>query len=305
MTKKLIFTKGFVYRKNIVFFRAVLTKLEEQGQNHAFMFRWKDGKWNQWSVNRRIVAHSVYDGEFGGVVVLLSNDGYVQIGDQQGFHWEKIDETDDSPNNLRSLNCLTVINNFTIVAGMQRMVYRKSHNKKKWERFDQGVRVKMHSKEIAGFSAISGISNTDLYAAGLTGQVWHYNGKRWCQLDVGTNLGLHDIEVVSPKEIYICGNAGIVLKSNGEHWKIIENEATNFNFYSIARLNNRIFLSTDQGEIYEIKNEEVVPLDIEIGKNLTTYSLHANDGIMISVGSDHILIFDGTSWIDIGRPDAD
>lgn len=304
MDKELIFTKGFVYRRNIVYIRAVMTDLEMQERDHAFMFRWKEGKWAQWSVNRRIVAHGAFDIGSGRFIILVSNDGFVQIGDYQGFRWETIDETRDSPNNLRSLKCLTVIKDFIYVAGMQRMVYRKPPNAVNWERFDQGVRIQKSSKEIAGFSAISGTSNDDLYGVGLTGQVWHYNGKQWRQLDVGTNLGLHDIEVVSPKKIYICGNSGIVLKGHGGQWETVTNTITDFDFYSIVRLKDRIFLSTNQGELFEIKNEEIAPVDIGIDKNLTTYSLHANDGVMVSVGSDHILMFDGTSWIDLGRPDA-
>ena len=304
MKERLIFTKGFVYQRNLFFVQAVLKSLEEQNQDHAFMFRWKDGNWSQWNVKHRIVDFTVFENNSDSAIVLLSNDGQLQTGSKKGFSWERIDESEDSPNHLRGMTCLTCIDDSLFAAGMQRMVYQKNLKTSEWERIDSGVRVGKDSTEISGFSAISGISENSVYAAGLTGQLWHYNGSTWSQLNSGTTLGLHDIEIINNDEIYICGNSGVVLRGNRTEWEIVRNNATKSDFYSLARLGNRLFLSTDSGRLYEIKNGEIIPVKIELDSEVTTYSLQSNDGVMLSVGSDHIVVFDGRDWTNIVRPDA-
>jgi len=299
MEKKILFKTGFVYNKSTCYISAVIDELERKDVRHTAILRWMNGKWDEWMIKKRVVSHGVYDLPDGRTVVSAAIEGVVQVADKNGFRWEVVDSTEEGPNDLRRIRGMRRIGNGIYVIGMSRMVYRRPIDEAIWRSCDEGVRVSRSSKEVAGFSSIGGESEKDIYAVGMRGEIWRFDGETWGKSDSGTNIGLYDIQVENKEKVYVCGDGGILLEGSRSRWRRIHNDATTDCFWSMAFLNQQLFLATDQGSIFTVKNDEVVPVSLSIGHDISTYSLHSADNVLLSVGSRDIVIFDGKKWQEL------
>jgi hypothetical protein len=302
MNNSLGFTHGFVHRNNLIYVVGVLDDLDEQDVYHAIMLRWQDGKWDHWPIRNRIVSISAYDSPVGPTVMALGIDGKIHVSDNSGQHWETVDTSKEGPSRLRHLSSMRIIGNYVYVAGMQRQVYRRQKPSGTWRRFDEGVLVPRKSLEIEGFNSIDGLREDDIYAVGLHGQIWHYDGARWTEEESPTNVKLECVRCVSPDLVFVCGGNGIVIKGRTNRWETVNHEITKETFWGAAYLGDTLYLSTSQGTLFQLRENEMAPVDMKLGKDVSTFSLHGNDGIVLSIGNHDLCLFDGAQWKQLGYP---
>ncbi len=302
MSGSISFGKGFVYRKSTIYVDAALDDLDENDEYHTVMLRWSQGKWGHWTVQNRIISHIVFDGPMGRTVMAMGIDGRIQVGDRSGFRWETVDIGDEAPSNLRHLTTMRIIGRYIYVAGMARQVYRKAISGGRWERADQGALVPRKSLEIAGFKAIDGLHDKDIYAVGFYGEVWHFDGSMWHRLDSPTNVKLVCVRCLSPDLVLVGGDNGIVIRGNKDKWEIVNNEVTNQTIWGIGYFMETLYLSTNQGALFKLEDDKIVPVDMGFDRQVSTGFLHANDGVLLSVGVHDLVLFDGKSWTEIPHP---
>ncbi len=302
MNESITFGKGFIYRKNLLYIDAALDELDEKDVYHAVMLRWSNGQWSHWIIRNRIASHCAFDCPGGRTIMAMGIDGRIQVGDSLGFHWETVGSGDEAPSVLRHLTTMRIIGKHIYVAGMARQVYRRPIFEGRWEKVDRGALVPRKSLEIAGFKAIDGLHEEDIYAVGFYGQIWHYEGVMWNQLDSPTNVKLECVRCIAQDLIFISGGKGIVIKGNKNKWEIIHNEATRNTFWGMEYFMKTLYLSTEQGALFKLEHDEIVPVDMNLGKKVSTYSLHVNDGVLLSVGIADIVLFDGKKWKEIQHP---
>ena len=302
MPKELLLGKGFVLTKDTIYVTAAMPELEDEDVYHAIMFKWSGGKWAHWKINDRIVRHLAIPGPQGPTMFTASVTGRVQVGDKSGFRWEMVDRSESGPSALRMITTMSRIGDSLYVAGMARQVYRRPLGGGPWQRADNGVLVPRDSTEIAGFKSIHGLSEDDLYAAGFNGQIWHRDHGNWMQVDSPTNVKLESVLCVSEGCVFIAGGGGLVLKGSRDSWEPLINEATGETFWCIEKFGDELMLATNQGALFRIENDEVVPLEIALDRPVTTNWLHANDDVLLSVGTRDVLMFDGSAWTEIPSP---
>src|SRR5947207_280090 len=82
---------------------------------------------------------------------------------------------------------------------------------------DRGVVGSVDAVDIS-LESMDGRSHQDIYAVGLGGEIWHFDGRHWDQIDSPTNEHLFEVSCVSPDLTYAVGNGGVVVRGNGTHW---------------------------------------------------------------------------------------
>lgn len=296
------FTKGFVYRKDWFYIVAVTADLDEKDIYHAVILRWKSGQWANWTIANRIISFCAFDGLAGVATLAMGIDGRIQVGDSAGFRWEMVDTGEEGPSNLRHLTAMRVVGRHVYVAGMARQVYCRPLLGGLWRRADAGALVSKKSLDIEGFKAIDGLNEEDLYAVGFHGQIWHCDGSRWNRLDSPTNTLMVCVQCVTPDLVFLSGSNGTVLKGNKNKWEVIHNGATREDFWGMEYFQGTLYLSTNQGALFKLEQDEIVPVDLSLGKDVSTNWLHANDGVLLSVGAHDLAMFDGTNWTEIAHP---
>lgn len=68
--------------------------------------------------------------------------------------------------------------------------------------------------------AMWGTNTNNIYAVG--GEIFHFNGMFWKTVDVGSTEQMYDIWGTAENNLYVVGRNGTFLQYNGEHWIKIE-----------------------------------------------------------------------------------
>jgi hypothetical protein len=149
---------------------------------------------------------------------------------------------------------------------------------------------------------IDGTGPEDMYAVGWKGTIYYYDGKRWEKLDSPTNRHLSNVRCVSRDEVYVCGNGGSIFRGHKHSWEFIGDPEFTDNFWGMAVFENQLFLAHNLG-LMKHDGNELIPIDIDIGKTLSCHRLHGTDGVLWSFGEKELLRYDGNSWTEVICPE--
>jgi hypothetical protein len=230
-------------------------------------------------------------------MVSISEDGLVRIlGSQDNFE-EQIGRGEDHPEKRGPLREVRTIGGYAYACGMDRQVYRRAAAQS-WVCIDQDMRRAEAAMDVFGFESIHGFGESDIYAVGWHGEVWHFDGGRWRRIEAPTNLILTRVFCAEDGEVYICGQRGILLKGRGARWEVIEQQETQEDLWDLQWFNGKLYLSTTR-MLYTLEGDRLER--VETGDEIagSCYHLDAADGILWSIGAKDILQFDGEEWTRI------
>lgn len=298
---RLYFGKGVLATSSRAYVYGSLASDEEAGSEVSVVLCWDRGAWRYWFVDARVCAIAVRRVQAEDEISALAIDGRVHVTIGSREHWDHLDTGDYGPNALRHATNLVLVGDTLFSVGMGRLVY-SNHGGRKWVREDEGMRVPAMSTEIAGLKHMDGASVAELFAVGFGGEIWHRGTGAWHRLDSPTNVKLEAIKAVGPNDVYVAGAAGTVYQGGTSGWKRIANDVTGDTFWSIESLRNKLYLATDTGWICTIEHDRVVPVDTGLHTGLSTRSLSAVDGYLLSVGLHDVALFDGASWARVPTP---
>lgn len=300
---ELTYTGVHIHKHDHVIVPTIIDEYAEDRRTHALVYHWIKEEWLQQLIEDSICGVSSLN-EPRTKVFNVGVNGKVVVAEIPGKSIEYVDKTDRGPNYSEMLRCVRAIDQYLYTAGMARQVYRRE-GPNNWVQWDNGVYVPRGQREQAvGFLDISGFSDGTLYAAGYKGEIWYFDSKskKWIQEDSPTNLALTCITCTQNGDVYIAGLAGTIIKGSHNDWKVIDQEITKDDFWGITVFNDCIYFA-NYGGVYMLSGTALIPVSFGLGKSVTTAYIHANDGVMWSVGQkDLILTTDGITWIEIEKP---
>jgi hypothetical protein len=213
---------------------------------------------------------------------------------------EQIPDAGTGPNRYGYVNKIALIEGELYVCGYARQVYRRESAQ--WVHIDQGMIGAVDAIGI-GFESMDGRSHQDIYAVGLGGEIWHFDGRHWDQIDSPTNLHLADVSCVNGSLTYAVGNGGVVVRGSGTHWEVLQNPQFKEDLWGVVAFNGQVYMA-GFGGIARIDGNDIVPVDTGLGKVIPGYRLRTGPpGVLWSIGNDNLLRFDGKKWEEIVCPD--
>lgn len=300
---ELTYTGVRVVRHNHVHVKAVIDELAEERIDHAVLLRYTQSNWETRTVESAICGMWP-TGENARSLLNVGVDGTVFEFMFPGKRTTQIDASSDGPSHLTPLRVVEGIGDHIYAAGMARQVYRQDRLGR-WTRADQGTFVPRYQRtEPCGFLAIGGAREKEIYAAGLKGEIWAYDGSTWTQEDSPTNLALSCIAVMPSGEVCIAGLVGTIVHGRKGGWTIIQHDVTRCDFWGCRTFGGRVYLAGSDG-IYVIsdKLDTIEPIDLALRDGFTTAYLDAHDGTLWSVGHKDIArSSDGIEWTEVIRP---
>jgi hypothetical protein len=290
----LLFSRVWVGRRDLAW---VLAQDDPPKGNRSRFLRYKAGAW----------GHRYFG--WGGValsatltpsmdLIVVGADGPVLHGMPAGFSDEQIDPSASGPEFNGQIRDARFIGPKVVAVGMSRQVYRREQ-KGQWAHIDQGVLAK--PRDMVGFNSVDGFAPNDIYAVGLKGEIWHYDGKNWRQEESPTNVALHRVRCVSGKKgaVYACGAGGMLLRGSPDGFQVIAQGSATDNFYGLEWFEGKLYVA-GLTALYVLEDDALQPVDVGLGEGVTFGDLHANDGVMWSVGARHILTTeDGGKWTQL------
>lgn len=300
-TDGLSYVTGFVQNKGYLFALMRYDELEEAGHGDTDIARWDraNKRWASFSLEWAATHLHVASTPTPFAAYATGPEGRVVIKTASKADEELIFPGADGPEGLGDIRDLRLIGETLYATGMNRQVYRRKPTGG-WVRADTGVVITKPSlKTVHGFNSIDGRSEKDIYAAGFGGEMWRFDGKRWRQIESPTNLMLDRVRAVAKDRVYICGKEGVLLRGHLDAWEVVDHGGTDDELWDVEIFEDAIYLATDDAVFRLNDDDELEP--VKLGKkNVTCGALHANDGVLMSVGRSHVLYTeDGRKWHEI------
>ena len=228
------------------------------------------------------------------LVVARNSDGQVNVfGGGKDFPDEYIHK-DGWPMTWR-IKC---INGYAYSVGGQRKIYKRS-DIGKWEKFAD--LPKSEQVETVGFNDMDAFSESDMYAVGGHGDVWHYDGKQWDQIGFPSNVQLGTVTCAGDGNVYISGEGGSLWVGKSSTWKSIYTGGSSILWNDVLWFENKLWLSSDyQFRIWNGKELEPVT---HKGKDVPMIGhMDAYDGLLAIASSEYVMTYDGVAWKTVVAP---
>ena len=292
------YTGVHIYRSNHVYLSGVSDELAEANVDHSVVLRHLDGAWAQKPTAEALCGMCASERAGAHTLLNLGTDGTVVEFLFPGDRSEEIDPSDEGPSDLVNMRALRRIGGYVFAAGMARHVYRRDAENQ-WTRIDNGVFVpRAQRTQPVGFNALCGFAHDDIYAAGMLGEIWSYNGSSWSQEPSPTNVALNAMTQLGSDQVCIVGLVGVVICGKRGHWRAIQHSATERDLWGATTFRERVYVSGDDGVfLLDPSAGSLEKIDLGLGDDFTTAYLDANDGVMWSVGPKHLArTYDGVKW---------
>jgi hypothetical protein len=217
------------------------------------------------------------------------------MGGGQEFRDEFIDK-----GNWPMTERIKCIGGYAYSVGDRRKIYKRT-DIGKWEPF--GHMPKSEERNIAsvGFNDMDAFSETDMYAVGGSGDVWHFDGSAWRQMGFPTNVELATVTCAQDGNVYVSGEGGSLWAGRESTWKRIYKGSSSILWNDVLWFEGRLWLASDyQFRIWDGK--ALQPVEHQ-GKPVPIYGhMDARDGLLVVASPHHVMGFDGRHWQTIVAP---
>lgn len=294
------FVSGFVQDRNTLRVIAQADELSNAGRPNSTLMKWvrHDQKWYDFHINWFVTRMWVLQQPELQVFAAGPN-GRVNIGTLQGDYQEEIDPSENGPRLHGDIRDLRFIGDHIYAAGMGRQIYRRE-SRNQWIHKDIGILQPISTTDVKGFNSIDGLNEDDILAVGFGGEIWHLLKGKWHKIESPTNVILNKVRVIRKDTAFACGQKGTLLRGIGGKWGVLDHRSTEDQIWDMEWFDNTLFLATDESLFRLMPDDTLDQVDMKLGEEVTCGFLHANDGVLLSVGRKHICwTKDGIKWIPI------
>lgn len=181
------------------------------------------------------------------------------------------------------------IDGFTYVASGRRGLAKRVGTNQ-WESFCPKLSIKPKSvsheynlTKTWGFDDVDGFSGDDIYAAGGSGDVWHWNGNDWIQINIGTNVLIESVCCADDGNVYIGVQSGGIVRGRDDTWKQIVFGELNLPFKDLIWYEDRLYGTNDYG-LWYLDENHMLPVDLQQDIKVCVGNLATADGVMLLAG---------------------
>lgn len=142
---------------------------------------------------------------------------------------------------------------------------------------------------------IHGFDSDELYAVGLQGALWRYDGSRWEEIASPTNRMLTTVRCLPDGTVWVAGEKGGLLRGRGDEWELVDIDVPKLDILDVNYYQDILYLASE-GRIYALAGDQLAPVDFGEDKPDTCGILKVEAGCLWSCGTEDILRFDGNKW---------
>jgi len=231
-----------------------------------------------------------------GLVTASNSDGDVcVVGGGREPVIEKIDV-----GNVPMTQRIKCINDYAYSVGGGRAIYKRV-NIDHWVKLDNGF-PQEEATRYQGFEDMDGFSETDMYAVGGHGDIWHYDGTTWMQEGFPSNMQLNTVTCAGDGYVYVTGQGGIMWRGRNSTWERLCDGEYTIPWNDVLWFENKLWLVSDY--MLRIWNgKELVPITDAQGRELP-FSGHmdAYDGLLVIADSDTVMAYQNGKWRTLVAP---
>ena len=189
------------------------------------------------------------------------------------------------------------IENDMFCCGVQDMVFRVHGQTAR--RIDQGIFQPLSDQVDRALESINGFGVSDVYAAGHSGKIWHWDGNTWRAEPSMTNLDLFAIRCTSAGTVLATGGACTVLRkeTTGAWSDLSSQQFPTSSIRGIAEFGGEIYLAAGD-KLLTIRKDIVEEIVVRELSDIPGrfYAISSDGDRLWTAGDNALLCFDGTSW---------
>lgn len=230
-----------------------------------------------------------------GLLVARNNDGQVSVlGGGRKFPDEFI-----NPGKVPMTFRVKTIDGLAYSIGGGRSIYKRI-DLDNWVKIDAGF-PKVDASSAQGFDDMDAFSPDDMYAVGGHGDVWHFNGNTWKQMDFPSSVRLATVTCAGDGNVYISGEGGRLWVGRESTWTSIYKGGSSILWNDVAWFGGQLWLSSDYQ--FCIWNGKELVRVTHKGKSVAAGGhMDVRDGLLGIASPTHCWTFDGSEWRTIVAP---
>ncbi|WP_220815173.1 hypothetical protein [Pseudomonas paralcaligenes] len=196
------------------------------------------------------------------------------------FHLSKQNGADG--NFLRGhLSKLKALDGYLYACGGGRAIGKRL-DKGQWQSLSQFIPDGYDEGNHTSFDDFDGWNESDIYAVGGLGDVWHFNGQLWRQIPFPSNYPLSAVCCGGDGSVYIAAHNGIFM-GRDNHWKNIGSIGTDLPIKDMVWYEDKVWCTNDYG-LWTISNGRVARADVPDEVSACSGNLSVGDGVLLVAG---------------------
>jgi len=236
----------------------------------------------------------------GVLLASMDRDGDTYpVGGGLDGPFEKID-----PGRWPGLQRLKCIAGQTYAVALARRLYRRTAVGR-WEPVG-GIPMSTDEAALkaAGFRDLDAFSESDMYAVGGHGDVWHFDGGHWRQMGFPTNEQLATVTCAGDGNVYVTSEGGSLWVGQHSTWRLLEQRGSSVLWNDVRWFDGRLWLASD----YQLRvwdGREIVAPEHDGKPVLASGHMDAHDGLLAIADLWTVSTFDGQAWRKVVAPYRD
>ena len=149
-----------------------------------------------------------------------------------------------------------------------------------------------------GFRDIDGFNESDIYAVGGEGDVWHFNGTSWRQLAFPSKLELTNVCCGGDGHVYISDRWGETYQGRAGAWQKVSDSCSSSRFQDVVWYQGELWASSQRG-VWCLKETGFETPDLPDFALSSTGAMSAAHGMLLLAGWYQASLFDGREWTSL------
>ena len=297
---KVRFLGGASPRRNLFGVLAYPEALDGTDMEFTRFYMVKDGKWVHREFESDVVSVCYFSVGNDRGWWLLGKRGDVTSITASGHSTDSIPTAGTGPGKLGYVKKIRVIGDAMYAAGYRRQVYRRTEGQSQWTPISGPIHA---DRKRVGFvfNDIDGTSEQDIYAVGNRGEIFHFDGTSWIQIESPTNVHLESVACFD-KHAVVAGRNGVILLGDVHGFNAVGPAMPDLNFWDACVFSGRVFVVASRG-VFEMRltgDHDLIasPFPPHVG-----YKLGANEEVLYSFGTHQVFCYDGSSVAELICPD--
>ena len=235
----------------------------------------------------------------GALVAAMNRDGDVWPFGGGNGPAEQI-----SPGGWPGVSRLKCLWGFTYCVGGSRDIFKRVAVGQ-WERDNRIPEPKTKDEmAVSGFNDLDAFSESDMYAVGGHGDIWHFDGSAWRQMGFPTNEQLATVTCAGDGNVYITSEGGSLWVGQKSTWRLLQEQRSSVLCNDAVWFNGQLWMGSDYAlRVWDGK--AIVPPTHEGRTILASGHVDAYDGLLAVADLWNVSTFDGQTWRRVVAPYKD
>lgn len=287
---------GCVVEPDYVYVTARYERLDPARDERSIGLARVDGRWScHADLDYNVISACYFepDPDQTGELIALSMHGEVHSWDPRGETEQTIAGAGSrEPGGRGPLTQIRQIGASLFACGSHGQVYRRSEAG--WDLVDETILDPARTRAL-WLNGLGGAAEDELLVVGYHGRILRFDGRRFDELAVPTNVHLERVWSSGPGLAYVCGNYGTLLRITPSGIDDLSID-TDEHFWGLAGLDGRIY-ACSLSTIYALDDDDQLrELDTGLGPEVGFYRLDSKGGALWSFGAHDLIRFDGQAW---------